>query len=352
MKKANIYILVHESRKMFKIWKTTSFKERLFSLKRTWGNFLLDESFIISCNIDDMSILEHSIHLLLKDYRIQLDATYWNWYTEFFHINWLKCTVDLINSFQNQDIMVSEWINIEKYVNNIKKSSFSLCWENDLNKRRTSIIEKEDFIVKKHINMLYLKSTVSSNEMKIMWIIMGKFNNLWYWKELVLSIEELFNLMQFKSKWSLSDLRKYFYLSLNLKVDIEFVEGWVIIFHYIQSAPNVFKLTLNSKIKTLLFSSHNIIIYNIKNILNINNVHVIRMYELLLFHKTNNRVTFKIEELRKYLHLVWKYTLFANFKIKILDVLIREINNNTDLKIDYKSMKEWRKVIWIDFEIN
>jgi plasmid replication initiation protein len=77
----------------------------------------------------------------------------------------------------------------------------------------------------------------------------------------------------------------------------------------------------------------------------------VRMYELLKSYEWRHKQTFQIEELKRIL-LAENYTLFPDFKRKVLDISMREINELSDITVTYEIIKEGRKYTKLDFSIN
>ena len=80
----------------------------------------------------------------------------------------------------------------------------------------------------------------------------------------------------------------------------------------------------------------------------------IRLYELLKSWEKAKKKTFALDELREMIDAdtaSYKNN-YANFRGKVLDVAIKEINEITDLLVTYKEIKKVRKVSHIEFYIN
>ena len=86
----------------------------------------------------------------------------------------------------------------------------------------------------------------------------------------------------------------------------------------------------------------------------LNSVYSVRLYELLVQHRTNPRKPdFELEVFRGQLGLgVNDYKRLCDFKRRVLDHAVNEINKKTDLQVSYKPNKEGRTVIGYEFTIN
>jgi plasmid replication initiation protein len=77
----------------------------------------------------------------------------------------------------------------------------------------------------------------------------------------------------------------------------------------------------------------------------------IRIYELLKSYEFVSEYIFKIESLKKMLDAE-KYKLYADFRVKVIDVAVREINEFSDITVTYAIEKQGRKFEKIVFKIN
>jgi plasmid replication initiation protein len=76
----------------------------------------------------------------------------------------------------------------------------------------------------------------------------------------------------------------------------------------------------------------------------------IRLYEILKSYEYRHGQTFRIDELKKKLNAE-NYERYADFKRKVLDISMREINELSDLTVTYSVQKEGRKFNKINFSI-
>lgn len=91
--------------------------------------------------------------------------------------------------------------------------------------------------------------------------------------------------------------------------------------------------------------------YELKNILSLKNKHSIRIYELLKQYQVIGKREFKIEELKEILFIEGQYERIYDFKRFVLDATKEEINEYTDINIDYDDIKKGRKIIGFIFKI-
>ncbi|MDA3780050.1 MAG: replication initiation protein [Bacteroidales bacterium] len=91
--------------------------------------------------------------------------------------------------------------------------------------------------------------------------------------------------------------------------------------------------------------------YMLKNILKLSSAYSIRIYELLKQYLKAHRRKFEMTELRAFLGVEDKYKRFEAFERRILKVAKEEINEHTDIDIDYEKIKHGRRITHIEFSI-
>lgn len=96
--------------------------------------------------------------------------------------------------------------------------------------------------------------------------------------------------------------------------------------------------------------------YQLKNILEFNSYYAIRLYEIIkcasgLKGGYEDTLEFDLTELREYFDCENKYKLFADFKRKVIEIAVREINEKSDIWINPIYKKSGRAITSIVFEI-
>lgn len=91
--------------------------------------------------------------------------------------------------------------------------------------------------------------------------------------------------------------------------------------------------------------------YKLSNIICLSSSYAIRIYEMLKKQETIGSRTFYIDELKKILGLSKKFEKFKDFRVRVLDIAQREINQKTDLEVSYTPKKAGKKVVAIEFDI-
>ena len=91
--------------------------------------------------------------------------------------------------------------------------------------------------------------------------------------------------------------------------------------------------------------------YELKNILYLKNKYSIRIYELLKQYETIGKREFELEEFKKLLVIDNQYERFYDLNRFVLEKAKEEINDSTDLIIDYEKITKGRKIIGLLFKI-
>jgi plasmid replication initiation protein len=91
--------------------------------------------------------------------------------------------------------------------------------------------------------------------------------------------------------------------------------------------------------------------YQLKHIAYFNSVHSIRIYELITQYRSVGSREITVEKLKEWLQVEESYSRWNNFKARVLDPAISEINEKSDLFVKYEPIKKGRKVTGIEFSI-
>lgn len=133
----------------------------------------------------------------------------------------------------------------------------------------------------------------------------------------------------------------------------ELVTSWLSSMEYIKD-EGIVELEFSKKlIPYLLQLKEKFTRYELKNILNLQNKHSIRVYELLKsweYRKEPREIP--LEDLRNYLGIGEdEYLRFSNFESRVLKITKDEINQYTDLNINYEKIKTGRRITSIKYFI-
>lgn len=91
--------------------------------------------------------------------------------------------------------------------------------------------------------------------------------------------------------------------------------------------------------------------YKLENIAQFQSQYSIRFYEWFKQYEDFEQTVITIEEIRERLRLENKYPDMGNFKKRVIDTALREINKFSDLQITYKTIKQGKSIKAYKFEI-
>ena len=91
--------------------------------------------------------------------------------------------------------------------------------------------------------------------------------------------------------------------------------------------------------------------YDMQNIVGLQSVHSVRMFEILKSYEYLGEVSFEVEFLKTVLELGDKYKLYADFRRYVIDKAREDLTKYCDIYFDYQEIKKSRKVNEIIFTI-
>ena len=90
--------------------------------------------------------------------------------------------------------------------------------------------------------------------------------------------------------------------------------------------------------------------YELQQIVNLQSRYAVRLYELLIRWRDTKILKISLEELRFCLGIKkTEYILMSNFKNRVLDLAVRQVNKFTDITTNYIQKKEGRKIVGFEF---
>lgn len=219
-------------------------------------------------------------------------------------------------------------------------------------KKKKELSQRNDFVRKS----IYEKLSV--NDLKLFKLIVSKIeNNSTLFKDFyTLTYDELNFLGITKNDRfkivsdSLKNLAN-FYITIS-KNDIEFELGIIKNkFGYEKYSGKILVSIDEDLTEYLLNLKSQYLKYDIENIIKLKTKYEIKLYEYLKSYTSNfNTIELTIEELKTILEIdLNEYSLYGNFKQRILDKTIKRLNDNTDLYIVYLEKKYNKKVVSVRF---
>lgn len=119
-------------------------------------------------------------------------------------------------------------------------------------------------------------------------------------------------------------------------------------------------IKLNEELKPFLINlKEHYTQYTLQEVLTMKSVYAIRIFEVLqskmmsrMLPKDGLDVEISVQEIREICDCGEKYPAFGNFKEKVIDRAVSEINRVTMYRVDYSYRKKSRSVVAIIFHVN
>ena len=90
--------------------------------------------------------------------------------------------------------------------------------------------------------------------------------------------------------------------------------------------------------------------YELQQVASLKSVHSIRLYELLIQYRTVGKIEISLDDLRLKLGInESEYPRMDNFKNRVLDVGIQQINEHSDISVKYEQVKQGRTITGFKF---
>ena len=90
--------------------------------------------------------------------------------------------------------------------------------------------------------------------------------------------------------------------------------------------------------------------YELQQVASLKSIHAIRLYELLIQYRTVGKLEISLSDLRLKLGIAdGKYPTMNNFKARVLDVGIQQINEHSDITAKYEQVKQGRTITGFKF---
>ena len=94
--------------------------------------------------------------------------------------------------------------------------------------------------------------------------------------------------------------------------------------------------------------------YLLEQTASMDSIYSVRLYELLIqWLKAKKTPMFELEKFRNQLGVeIGEYKRMGNFKSRVLDLAVKEINEKTDIKVSYEQVKKGRTIIGFKFKVS
>lgn len=181
-------------------------------------------------------------------------------------------------------------------------------------------------------------------------------------KDYQVSLNAFYKMLGFNSNVHSVAFKKVLDELMSKVIEIPLKDGGWLKTHWVSSAKyidgsGIVELSFDPKLKPyLLHLKSHFTSYRLSNILSLQSSYSIRLYEIFKsfqHSKSSKGINIKLQEFREMVGIgPEKYPLYGNFKVKVLDKAINEINEKTDLFITYSEIKKVKKVISLNFHIS
>ena len=126
------------------------------------------------------------------------------------------------------------------------------------------------------------------------------------------------------------------------------VVRWVSGISYVEGS-GVVKLRFAPEVVPLITRlERNFTSYELEQVKNLN-IYSTRLYEVLICWRSVGKVTITLEELRNKLGLMEEYSRLEAFKRRVLDPAVKQVNEHTDITVEYEQHKNGRVITGFTF---
>lgn len=129
--------------------------------------------------------------------------------------------------------------------------------------------------------------------------------------------------------------------------------NWVQQVRYVKSEGRIEIIFTVAVVNEITRLSSHFTQYALERIAMLNSIYSVRLYELLIKWLSAKKTdTFDYEIFRGQLGIgVNEYKHMGDFKKRVLDLAVNEINEKTDIKVSYEQVKEGRKIVGFKFKV-
>ena len=168
-------------------------------------------------------------------------------------------------------------------------------------------------------------------------------------------IIELAGLKEKNDKFINKELEKIHKISIKTKTKDK-IDEWESMFlvPYVKRKGFDFEFRLAEEVKRGLVLGNSYVPLQLLEIRNlVKSKYSLIIYELMSLYSFRNKpIKFELNELRKLTGTKNEYKAFSDFEKRVLKVAVEEINEKTDLFINYEKLRKGRSIGFIEFSIN
>jgi len=215
-------------------------------------------------------------------------------------------------------------------------------------------------IVVQHNNLIEARYRLSLQEKRLMLFLMSRIKpNDDSFKKIEISISELSNIMGLDVKNMYRDMSKVTKNMVGRVLSIRNLdENYLLHVPWIASAKYLYgdgivRFRISDELAPYLLKiKDQFTVIRLSDLMKFKSIYSIRIYELLKQYESLGYRKMELEDLRLSCGIPEnRLNLIADFRIKVLEISEREINEKSDILIDFKFIKKSRKVVSIEFFI-
>ena len=145
--------------------------------------------------------------------------------------------------------------------------------------------------------------------------------------------------------------RQFTYQRYNSKGKVEQVKSrWVQSVVYAESDSYIKIKFADEVLPLITMLEKHFTSYELQQVASLKSIHAIRLYELLIQYRTVGKLEISLSDLRLKLGIAdGKYPTMNNFKARVLDVGIQQINEHSDITAKYEQVKQGRTITGFTF---
>ena len=145
--------------------------------------------------------------------------------------------------------------------------------------------------------------------------------------------------------------RQFTYQRYNSKGKIEQVKSrWVQSVVYAESDSYIKIKFADEVLPLITMLEKHFTSYELQQVASLKSIHAIRLYELLIQYRTVGKIEISLDDLRLKLGInESEYPRMDNFKNRVLDVGIQQINEHSDITVKYEQVKQGRNITGFKF---
>ena len=147
----------------------------------------------------------------------------------------------------------------------------------------------------------------------------------------------------FEAKWG------YKYVNDKGKTVVRY-ERFTQMAEYVEGGAEVKFKFADAIVPMLVELERNFTTYEITQVANLQSRYAMRLYEFLIRFKTTKKLEISLEDLRfRFGLLEYEYQVMGDFKRRVLEQAIKEINEHTDITVKYEQHKKGRNITGFTF---